>query len=108
MTAYYVIYNHATNAWYMSGGHWQMDRDYQTINMPTEFKLNEWWSDYGDKKIQLNQSAHKNVVCESNTKINPHSIRRFTTLKQAEDFLLSGEIISSYGIDFYTIRKIYF
>jgi hypothetical protein len=92
----------------MNGGYWQMDRDYHTTNIPTQFKLEDWWSADADKQIILHQTAYQNVVCENNTKINPHSIRRFTTLKEAEDFLLGGEIISSYGIDFYTIRKIYF
>ena len=108
MTGYYVIYNHATNSWYMNGGFWQMDRDYHTTNIPTQFKLEDWWSNDGDKKYLLLQTDYKNVVCENSIKVNPIGIRKFETLKQAEDFLLSGQIISSYGIDFYTIRKIYF
>lgn len=107
MTGYYVIYNHASNSWYMSGRYWQMDRDYHTTNMPTKLKLDDWWTTDGDKQFILHQTDYQNVVCETNTKVNPHNIMRFATLKEAEDFLLSAQIIPTGGVDYYTIRKIY-
>ena len=107
MTGYYAIYNHATNSWWMGGGFWQVDRDLQHVNMPTEFKLEDWWTSDGDKKVALQQTAYHNVVIDKGTKINPWNIRTFGSIKEAEDFMFSN-IFPAGGVDFYTIRKIYF
>jgi hypothetical protein len=91
----------------MGGGYWQVDRDFQKVNMPTELKLEDWWTSDGDKRIALQQTAYHNVVIDKGTKINPWNIRTFISIKEAEDFMFSN-IFPTGGVDFYTIRKIYF
>ena len=111
MTGYYVIYNHATNSWWMNGGFWQMDRDFQNVNMPTKIELNDYWvknlEDEYVKETKLTGTAYHNVVIDKETKINPWNIRKFNSIKEAEDFMLTS-IFPTGGVDFYTIRKIYF
>ena len=110
MTGYYAIYNHNTNAWLMHGGIWQLDRHIEEIHLPTQIQLNEHWiaDSVGDykKDYKLLQTEYKNILVKGTEMVNPFSILKFSKLSDAEDYLLSGAIVS--GGDFFTIRKIYF
>ena len=108
MTGYYVIYNHYTNAWWSYGSYWQMDRDIGILSMPTKFDLTNYKLPDGSSKTMLAKYDNKDVLYDGGGKVNPNTIWKFNTIKEAEDYLMSGNIVTNYGQDFLTIRKIYY
>ena len=108
MKGYYTIYNHYTNAWWSYGSYWQVDRDIQTISMPTTIDLTKITMPDGSKDIMMAKYDTKDVLVDGKGKVNPNNIWKFHTLKDAEDYLMSGSIITNYGQDFLKIRKIYY
>jgi hypothetical protein len=57
--------------------------------------------------VDLRSDDFKDVVCwNKGVEKNPYNIFLFETLKEAEDYLLSGVIYKEHN-DYFTIRKIY-
>ena len=108
MAGYYVIYNHYTNAWWSYGSYWQVDRDIQKISMPTTIDLTNYRLPDGSSKTMLAKYDNKDILIDGGGKVNPNTIWKFNSLKEAEDYLMSGAIVTNYGQDFLTIRKIYY
>ena len=108
MQGYYVIYNHFTNAWWSYGSYWQVDRDIQKVSMPTKSDLTKYRLPDGSTDIMLSKYDNKDMLYDGGGKVNPNTIWKFDTIKDAEYYLMSGNIVTNYGQDFLTIRKIYY
>jgi hypothetical protein len=107
MKGYYAIYNHKKNAWWTVGTYWMNDTPIETHYLPTRYELTRGWSTDGDSRVDLRSDDFKDVVCwNKGVEKNPYNIFLFETLKEAEDYLLSGVIYKEHN-DYFTIRKIY-
>lgn len=108
MKGYYAIYNHKKNAWWTQGNWWMMDAPYESHNIPTKYELTRGWSIDGDPQMDLREDNYKDVlIYNRSVEKNPYNIFLFETLKEAEDYLMSGPIYKEHN-DYFTIRKIYF
>jgi hypothetical protein len=107
MKGWYCIYECSNNQWLMQGSWWQLDREYKTISMPTQFDITKYQLPDGTKDYMLGKYDNKNFLTLGEGKINPWSILKFETIKEAEQFLQNGGFSLTDG-RFYTIRKIYF
>ena len=105
MRGYYVIYSHARNAWWAYGDYWMTEKEYVTKSIPMGYTISVGNSVGGASASATN---YENIVTEPNPKeFQPHNIKKFDTLKEAETYLLSGSVYVNSATDFVTIRKIY-
>jgi len=109
MKGWFCIYECSENKWLMDGVWWQPD--YATITLPTKIELNEHWltDNNGEykKDYMLYRNEYRNLLLKGDGKTNPHSIMKFETIGEAENYILNSGLNVSNG-EFYSIRKIYF
>lgn len=90
----------------MEGNWWQLDREFIPFSLPTTIDLTKTTTN-GVTDYIMSKYNNKNLITLGEGKINPWSVLKRETLKEAENFLLSGGFSTSNG-EFYSIRKIYF
>ena len=109
MNGWYCIYDCHSNTWFTEAGWWLVDDQYMLKSIPTEINLIQTIdSQTGETKTEILKENWEDArFYVENTK-NPYSIKKFSTLKQAEDFVLSGGVIKDEPNSYFSIRKIYF
>ncbi len=110
MRAYYTIYECKENQWLMNGGYWLRDGGYRVESIGSKHDI-EIQHSYNPNDtnpiIRVIDREVKNVVVEHPNEVpNPHSIKKWDSMSEAEDYLMSGAIYPQSG-EFYSIRKIW-
>jgi hypothetical protein len=110
MLGYYCIYECSKNQWLMENQWWQKDRSYTTerIGVKHGMTITQNFADPSNPIVNIFDIESRNVVIEdTNNGINKHSIKKFSTINEAESYLLNSPFSTNEG-QFYSIRKIYF
>ena len=109
MKGYFAIYECSQNQWLMDGIGWRYDRDYYTQSIGTKHAIQTSQSyNYNPNlpQIEIIDTQSIPVLTDGGNKIDPNQIKKFETMMEAEEYLIST--FSSHSAQFYSIRKIYF
>lgn len=108
----FAIYSHSRNAWLSETGKWRSDTGYETKEIYTSYDLyqdsNDTSSGENGRPILLKSDTTNVVTKPSSLMLNAHLLRLFDSMKEAEDWLESGNIGRIISGEFFTIRKIWY
>lgn len=113
MKGWYCIYECSEGKWLMDNQWWSTDLALHTEHLPTKWEAH---IETQINSIDLERTTHirtigndyKNIaIVDINHKTNPYSIKRFETIKEAENHLMMSGFDLNNG-KYYSIRKIYF
>lgn len=110
MKAYYTIYECSRNEWLMNGGYWLRDGGYsvESIGVKHDIQIQHSYHPNDTNPIinVVDREWRPLLVDNPNEIPNPHSIMKWNSMSEAEDYLMSGVLIPTNG-RFYSIRKIW-
>jgi hypothetical protein len=110
MRAYYTIYECKENQWLMEGNYWLRDGGYhiESIGIKHDVVVQHSYNPNDTNPIiSVVDREMRNVLVSNPPQTpNPHSIKKWNSMSEAEDYLMSGAIYPQSG-EFYSIRKIW-